>query len=139
MELSSNRTDPGQVLVDSDGDPYEYAVRVPEMYRDGNEVTILIGISKIGGGTVGESYSGTWRVAAACDGATVLSGSDIGCGTPKTHGEVARIYADFLYAAGESLYLRHEDSDYAGEYDETQTAFLVAEYERLGSFAEECE
>jgi hypothetical protein len=124
------------VVLDSDDDPYEYAVVVPGMYADGNEPVVAIGISKAGGGTLGESYSGTWAYAITCDGQTVISGADMGSGTPHTHPYMARIVADYFYAAGESLYLRAGDSEHAGEYDEAQTAFLVSEYERLGSFAE---
>ena len=124
-------------VLDSDGDPMEYAVRVPEMYADGDEPVILIGISKVGGGTLGESYSGSWSYVITCDGITVISGSDFFCGMPHDHEYTSRQVADYFGAVGESLTFRHEDSEHAGEYDETQTAFLVAEYERLSAYAEE--
>lgn len=128
-------------VLDSDGDPMEYAVNVPQMYADGTDPVILIGISKVGGGTVGESYSGSWSYVITMDGTVVLSGSDFSCGMPHTHQYTARAIADYFGAVGESLYLSNfpsrGKSEHSGEYDETQTAFLVAEYERLSAYAEE--
>lgn len=130
--------DDGGADMACDGDPCEYAVRVPEMYADGPESVILLGISKVGGGTVGESYSGSWSYVITCDGTTVISGSDFSCGMPHDHEYTARQVADYFGAVGESLTFRHEDSEHAGEYDETQAEFLVAQYERLSAwYAEE--
>jgi hypothetical protein len=126
-------------VLDSDGDPYEYAVRVPEMYADGPESVIVIGISKVGGGTADESYSGSWSYVITCDQITVISGSDFSCGMPHTHEYTARQVADYFGAVGESLTFRHGESEHASEYDDAQTEFLVAEYERLSAYAYEGE
>ena len=57
-----------------------------------------IELEKLGGGTVGRAYEGTWRyVVTDADGAE-WQGQDATTGTPKTHAQVARILADFLGA-----------------------------------------
>ena len=60
---------------------------------------------------------------------------------PHDHEHTARQVADYFGAVGESLYLSnfpsHGESEHSGEYGESQTAFLVAEYERLSAYAED--
>jgi hypothetical protein len=81
-----------------------------------------IHVSKSGGGTVGEAYEGYWDTALVFDGHTVdcieyaTSGeSALYTGTPKTHAEVARIYAGF---AAERLASQAEELDeFAAEQD----------------------
>lgn len=57
--------------------------------RDG----VRVEVEKIGGGTVGQKYAGTWRyVARYADGELIACGNDFYCPTPITHhGAVARI------------------------------------------------
>jgi hypothetical protein len=69
----------------------EYAVRIIGQ-------GIRIQLEKLGGGTVGRAYQGTWRyvVTDVHTGDEVARGQDLHTGTPKTHAEAALILADFL-------------------------------------------
>lgn len=115
---------------------HEYSVTVPALSTGDTELTIYV--SAHGGGTVGEAYAGNgWDYLVMSDGARMVEGSDIRSapGRAAGHAEMARTLANFLSAAGESLYASGDESEYAAEYDEVERAFLVAEYERLGAFA----
>jgi hypothetical protein len=120
----------------------EYAVSIPTMYvKAMGETAITIGMSKVGGGTIGIAYAnGSWEYAVNVNGVTAIEGNDLRSGAMgATHEEMARTLASFLGAAGESLYLADmsgRESEYAGEYDDDARAFLVAEYERLSAFAD---
>ena len=66
--------------------------------------SLVIRISKVGGGTVGRAYGeGQWiyRVSYTGPGPVVLEGDDLRTGAPRTHAEVAEIVFDFLPEAGE--------------------------------------
>ena len=76
---------------------YEYTVIVPKMLLpEYPEPRITISVSKVGGGTLGESYEGLWEYNATCDGKPVMFGADLYTGTAKTHEQAARIVAGFL-------------------------------------------
>lgn len=57
-----------------------------------NQTVVRVHVSKVGGGTLGKAYDGTWEYAVilrAVGGWKVIaSGTDIETGTPKTHGQV---------------------------------------------------
>lgn len=56
-----------------------------------------VGISKIGGGTVGKAYEGSWEYTFAnYISNEYKSGDDLVTGTPKTHQEAAHILIDFI-------------------------------------------
>ena len=121
---------------------YEYSIDVPPIYFSADvpcqylNSVITISISAVGGGTVGKAYADNgWEYAVSVNGAEILSGNDLRSGsTPMTHAQMARRVADSLSAAGES-------PDYASweahlcHNCETVRDFLIAEYERLGMFA----
>jgi hypothetical protein len=126
----------GSQLYGYSPEEHEYGVKVPGLYGGDGEVTIYI--SAHGGGTVGESYAANgWDYLVTSDGVTVLEGSDIRSAPARAagHAEMARTLATFLSAAGESLAHGGSESEYAGEYSADESAWLEAEYERLGSFA----
>ena len=58
-------------------------------------------IEKLGGGTVGESYAGTWRyIVTGEDGSELARGQDFETGMPHTHEEAARELATFFDTEG---------------------------------------
>jgi hypothetical protein len=119
---------------------YEYSVTIPSLYVTPNDdPTVAIHMSANGGGTVGESYAhNDWLYAVEVNGAELITGTDLRSnGTPGTHAGMARTLAGFLSAYGESLHYSGGDSEYAGEYNETQREFLAAEYERFTMFADD--
>lgn len=67
---------------------------VPQLYRDDKPLTIQI--AKSGGGTVGESYAGTWRAIVTLGDTELYRGQDLDTGTPKTHEQAARVLADYV-------------------------------------------
>lgn len=72
----------------SDPDAWEYSTDI-----DGATVRI----SKVGGGTIGRSYTGSWHYSLVGGGTgTDTEGSDLTTGSPVTHEEAAVIVADFL-------------------------------------------
>jgi len=82
---------------------HEYKADVPSLWE--GDKPLAIGVDKAGGGTLGSEYTGTWTVSWYFDGEL----SDmliLHTGSPKTHAEVAKIYADFL---GEAM---DTDSDW---------------------------
>ena len=65
-------------------------------YNADREVTIYI--EKVGGGTMGQKYSGMWRyVATDNEGYILHEGDDFGTGMPATHHEAARQLSDLLF------------------------------------------
>jgi hypothetical protein len=79
----------------------------PEYSVDAAPNIMTIHVSKAGGGTVGQAYAGGWDTALVVDGHVVhkyeyvTRGQDaLTTGTPKTHAEAARIYAEMM---GEQL------------------------------------
>ena len=97
------------VLID--GYPCEYAVEVPGLYFGDSEPRVHIGINKLGGGTLGVLYPGTWEWIVYANGEPVLEEADLRSGAQgATHDEMARSLCSFLSAAGESLYGRDGDS-----------------------------
>lgn len=124
-------------VLDEDGYPHELTTGVSPVYRSDHESTVLIGISAVGGGTVGIAYANNhWRYTVTLDGKPVITGQDLRSGgMGATHQEMTRTLASFLAAAGESLYLS-EDSPYAGEYEPDASVFLIGEYDRLSAFAD---
>jgi hypothetical protein len=124
-------------VLDADGDPHEYTTGVTPIYRSDGEHAVMIGISAAGGGTVGIAYaSNRWSYTVTVDGEPVITGDDLRSGgLGSTHAEMTRSLANFLAAAGESLSLFDDRSEYAGEYTPAQQEFLAAEYERFGMFA----
>lgn len=62
----------------------------------GGPATVRLLVAKVGGGTPGRAYAGTWYYRLDVDGKTVAHGDDLETGTPKTHAQAARIAAGFL-------------------------------------------
>jgi len=76
---------------------YEYTAEVPKMFLpEYPEPRITISVSKLGGGTLGESYEGLWEFRVYIKGNPVITGTDLRTGIPQTHEETARIVAGFL-------------------------------------------
>jgi hypothetical protein len=95
----------------------EYTIEVPKMLLpEYPEPVITIRVSKVGGGTLGESYTGTWEYRVGYLGHRLIAGTDLITGTRKTHEQVARIIAGFLSS---------------GEYDLPED-----QQDRLSEFAE---
>ncbi len=60
-----------------------------------NELTVQI--EKMGGGTLGEAYAGTWRyIVTNAAGIEVARGQDFTTGMPHTHAEVAVLVAEYF-------------------------------------------
>jgi hypothetical protein len=114
----------------------EYTVNVPELSE--GEPAITLSLSKLGGGTVGQSYTGTWCYDVTIDGELVTSGNDLESGTAHTHEEMAWLLAEFLADDGslsaheDRLYLWATDEDDLEEVEENEppdTARSEAEYD----------
>jgi hypothetical protein len=86
----------------------EYSVNVDPLGL--GEPTITLHLSKLGGGTVGQEYAGTWAYEVEIDGEVVTSGTDLSSGTHYTHSQMARVLAEFL--AGDISLTAHEDRFY---------------------------
>jgi hypothetical protein len=67
---------------------------VPQWNTD--DPTLTIAIEKLGGGTVGKAYTGTWRYVVRLAGTEIAKGQDLDSGTALTHEEAAHTLADFL-------------------------------------------
>jgi hypothetical protein len=65
-------------------------------YFERFEDDIEIFISKVGGGTIGHRYEGTWKYWWYQYGELIHHGADLTTGTPKTHDEAIRILFDFI-------------------------------------------
>jgi hypothetical protein len=56
---------------------------------------LTIQIEKLGGGTLGRTYAGSWRyIATDATGTELGRGQDFTTGTPYTHAEAAELIAD---------------------------------------------
>lgn len=77
----------------------EYTVVVPTMTTD-VEPALIIEIEKLGGGTVGELYTGTWRYRAYYGGHLFAQGQDLETGTAYCHDGAAQVLADSLAHSG---------------------------------------
>lgn len=79
---------------------HEFKVTVPMLNRPpSDEPTLIIAISAHGGGTVGKSYAHNgWDYSVYADGVEIANGGKLASGAPKTHAEMARTLAGFLYA-----------------------------------------
>lgn len=63
-------------------------------HTDDNGLTVQV--EKLGGGTVGREYTGTWRyIATDSDGNEVARGQDCDTGMPHSHDHVAREIAAY--------------------------------------------
>ena len=119
---------------------YEYQTDVPASYGvPSGEPAITVYISAAGGGDLGVAYRWQrWLWAVEIDNEIIAEGSDLGSNdTAATHADMARILANFLAVAGESLYWSGDRSEYAREYAGPVRAFLENECERLALFADE--
>lgn len=58
---------------------------------------LVVQVEKLGGGTLGYAYTGTWRyIVSDAVGRELGRGQDFGTGMPHTHAEVAIMIADFF-------------------------------------------
>jgi hypothetical protein len=64
-------------------------------YSDNTGKPYWVYVSKVGGGTLGEMYAGTWEVVIQEDGKTLLN-QEIITGTPHDHWSIAYIAIGFL-------------------------------------------
>lgn len=78
----------------------EYTVVVPTMTTD-VEPALIIEIEKLGGGTVGQRYTGRWRYRAYYGGHLFAQGQDLETGSYLSHRRAARVLADHLAHSGD--------------------------------------
>jgi hypothetical protein len=120
----------GTVTSMFDDDEIEYTVEVPR--QDQQDPVVTIGISAIGGGTVGRAYADQeWKWQVRYDGKVVASDDNLRSGYPATHAQMAVTLAAFLATDAETI-----SNDTGGElsvddYPITRS-FLEREGERLG-------
>ena len=58
---------------------------------------LTIQVEKLGGGTLGRAYTGSWRyVVIDATGTELGRGQDFTTGTPQTHAEAAALIADYF-------------------------------------------
>ena len=113
------------IPLDSDGIPFEYTVPVRTVTSYSSELSIVIAVSKLGGGTRGRAYEGTWEYSILVNGAVFFTGVDLHTGTARTHAQVARLVAGFAASwEGESW------------LTPVQAEFLASESSRLSDFSE---
>lgn len=75
---------------------HEYVAIVPPWTNEPDtEEVLLIGVDKIGGGTLGEHYTGLWDVFVYSD-TVQIEHTQIHTGMPKRHDEVAGLTAQFV-------------------------------------------
>ena len=78
------------------------------------EPEIIISVSKVGGGTLGKSYKGSWEYRVSIRGlpeyVPPMLGDDLTTGTPKTHAQVAQIIAGYL-SSGEYDWVPEDQHD----------------------------
>lgn len=69
----------------------------PEYTAMVDNMRVVIEVEKLGGGTLGRAYAGTWRyrVTYRESGAEIF-GQDLHTGTPKYHSQIPGIVWDFL-------------------------------------------
>lgn len=76
---------------------HEAHIEVPALQADDRPITIHV--SKVGGGTVGESYAGNWAYKVNLTPGISHHGDDLYTGTPHTHEQAARVLASILSAS----------------------------------------
>lgn len=77
---------------------------------------VTVQIEKLGGGTVGESYTGTWRyIVTRRSGKEIQRGQDLESGTPWTHAQAARFIGCELTVTEEDSFDEEEHVDYPHE------------------------
>ena len=110
----------------------EYTVKVPKEYGGADESDIRIGMSAVGGGTVGESYrDNAWIWGVWSDGELVLSAADLRSpvAVGATHPEMIRTLCSFLAHDGDVIACGGEIE---GEsYTPAQAEFLGYNNERI--------
>lgn len=69
-----------------------------EYSQDFPEIGVRVQIEKLGGGTVGKSYVGTWRyiVTSLNSGSELERGQDLESHIPTTHEEAAESVAEYF-------------------------------------------
>lgn len=131
----------------------EFSGKVPSLYTmpPKGERSILVGISAVGGGTVGKAYANqTWIWGVWSRGRLVASGDDLRSGAvAATHAEMASTLCAFLAHDGEEAagYASRDDAEMAAEYEGADIGalaygvgawnVLVEEHERIGECAAE--
>ena len=83
--------------------PDHYSHERPDDLSPDWELTAIyedetVRISKVGGGTVGNAYSGWWHYSHTGPDGVTVSGSDLYTGSPTTHAGATAILAEFLDA-----------------------------------------
>lgn len=70
-----------------------------EQPRRADGSRLVIRVSKIGGGTLGQAYTGRWayEVTRVGRSGVLAEGTDLSTPTPKTHKEVVPVLEDFLH------------------------------------------
>lgn len=64
-------------------------------YTTTTDDSLTVHVDKLGGGTLGRAYDGSWRYIVTDAAGTELGrGQDFTTGTPKTHAEAAELIAD---------------------------------------------
>ena len=88
-------------------DTSEYSAIVTPLHED--DGPLVITVNKIGGGTLGKAYTGTWNVLIY-DGEDLMDATILTTGTPKRHDQAAAIAAQGFADA-------IEEFDDMGAYD----------------------
>jgi hypothetical protein len=74
---------------------------------------VVVQVEKLGGGTVGKAYTGTWRYIVTRNGQEVRRGQDFESGTELTHFEAAWIIAcSGGYVSDDDAFLNEDHADY---------------------------
>lgn len=80
---------------------------------------IVVQVEKLGGGTVGKAYTGTWRyIVLNPDGSEAARGQDMETGMPHTHKQAARVIAEYFDLCEEcqrAIYSGESEADQAGK------------------------
>lgn len=90
------RLDSGAILKPSgfiEGAEYGRGIK-----RERGGPMFSVSVTKVGGGTLGQTYDGEWTVTVLRDGVTVCDQEVMRTGTPKTHHEIAEMAVDFATA-----------------------------------------
>lgn len=78
-------------------DGRDFAVEYSATYdADAKGRGTRVEIEKLGGGTRGKSYAGTWRYLVTYPDGSTRFGQDLMTGTPKTHSQAADLVWDFV-------------------------------------------
>lgn len=66
-------------------------------YQTVTDTGLTVQIEKMGGGTPGKAYTGTWRyIVTDARGIEVGRGQDLETGMPKTHAQAALLAAEYF-------------------------------------------